>query len=136
MGGRSVNILVIDDDTAKTDLFEILVESFPNVVTRVNLDDTWVVQIKKIKPDLIILDLFSLDAENFRICKQIRELVSVPILVVSVINSPDLIAKALDAGADDVLSKPVSKSLLMARLNGLITRKRGSKRRNISFLSH
>ena len=131
-----MNILVIDDDTAKTDLFEILVESFPNVVTRVNLDDTWVVQIKKIKPDLIILDLFSLDAENFRICKQIRELVSVPILVVSVINSPDLIAKALDAGADDVLSKPVSKSLLMARLNGLITRKRGSKRRNISFLSH
>ena len=131
-----MNILVIDDDTAETDLFEILVESFPNAVTRINLYDTWVVQIKKIKPDLIILDLFSLDAENFRICKQIRELVSVPILVVSVINSPDLIAKALDAGADDVLSKPVSKSLLMARLNGLITRKRGSKRRNISFLSH
>ena len=131
-----MNILVIDDDTAETDLFEILVESFPNVVTRINLHDTWVLQIKKIKPDLIILDLFSPDAENFKICKQIRELVSVPILVVSVINSPDLIAKALDAGADDVLSKPVSKSLLMARLNGLITRNRGSKRRNISLLSH
>ncbi|MCE5208234.1 MAG: response regulator [Chloroflexi bacterium] len=131
-----MNILVIDDDTAETDLFEILVESFPNVVTRINLHDTWVLQIKKIKPDLIILDLFSPDAENFKICKQIRELVSVPILVVSVINSPDLIAKALDAGADDVLSKPVSKSLLMARLNGLITRNRGSKRRNISLPSH
>ncbi len=131
-----MNILVIDDDTAETDLFEILVESFPNVVTRINLHDTWVLQIKKIKPDLIILDLFSPDAENFKICKQIRELVSVPILVVSVINSPDLIAKVLDAGADDVLSKPVSKSLLMARLNGLITRNRGSKRRNISLPSH
>jgi DNA-binding response OmpR family regulator len=48
-------------------------------------------------------------------------------LVLSVLNKPDAVAKALDEGADDYLIKPVSGGVLIAHLNNLIRRSRAER---------
>lgn len=127
-----MKIVVIDDDTAMTDLLQILLETETVEVFAVNSGQNGVAKTKQIDPDLIILDLMIPDVDGWQICKQIRNFSSAPILILSALNSPGLIAEALDAGADDYLIKPVTKSMLLARVNRLSTRsKKYGKRQSL-----
>jgi len=81
-------------------------------------------------PDVIILDLFMPGLDGWQVCKSIREYSQVPILVLSAINKPGTVAKALDEGADDYLIKPVPSGVLVAHLNNLIRRARAERDAN------
>ncbi len=120
-----MRILVINDDIEKADLFELLVECYPLEVTSIRIGEDSVTKVDQFNPDVIVFDTFSPNDRNISFCTQIRESTSSPILMASVIGNPDLVAKALNAGADDLMIKPISKTLLLARLNGLIARSRG-----------
>lgn len=122
-----MRILVIEDDIERADLFELLVECFPLEVSKVKRGRDTAQQVEHSNPELIAFDTFSPNDENLSLCAHIREMTTSPILMSSVINNPELIARALNAGADDVLIKPISKTLLQARLNGLLARSRGEK---------
>jgi DNA-binding response OmpR family regulator len=56
------------------------------------------------------------------VCKEIREFSDVPILILSAMDAPGMVANALDVGADDYLVKPVSSGTLVAHLNKLLRR--------------
>ncbi len=73
-------------------------------------------------PDVVILDLMMPGMDGWEVCARIREFSDVPILVLSALGSPGSVARALDAGADDYLIKPVHASLLASRLRGLARR--------------
>jgi two-component system response regulator ResD len=73
-------------------------------------------------PDVIILDLMMPGMDGWQVCSQIRTFSSVPILILSALHSPGLVASALDAGADDYLVKPVPSGVLIAHLNKLTRR--------------
>jgi DNA-binding response OmpR family regulator len=60
--------------------------------------------------------------DGWQVCKTVREFSNVPIVILSALDDPAMIASALDAGADDYLIKPVSSSILVAHLNRLIRR--------------
>ena len=75
-------------------------------------------------PDLIILDLGLPDMDGMTILRSVREWSKVPILVVSARSHERDKVEALDAGADDYLTKPFQPAELMARLRAL-TRRRG-----------
>jgi DNA-binding response OmpR family regulator len=62
------------------------------------------------------------------VCREIRKFYYRPILALSAINQPELIASALDAGADDCLCKPVGRNMLTTRITGLL--RRASKENN------
>lgn len=79
------------------------------------------------KPDLITLDLMMPDMSGWEVCKAIRQFSSAPILILSALDSPGLVATALDAGADDYMIKPVTSSSLMAHINRLVRRTAFSK---------
>jgi DNA-binding response OmpR family regulator len=74
------------------------------------------------QPDVIILDLLMPRMDGWEVCEKIREFCDVPILILSAIGSPGSVARALDAGADDYLIKPVHASLLASRLRTLMRR--------------
>ena len=123
-----MKILVIDDDSAMTDLLEILLEPISVEVITANSGLDGITKAKGFNPDIVILDLMMPDVDGWQICKEIRQFNSVPILILSALDSPGLIAEALNAGADDYIIKPVTKNMLVARVNRLAFRNQTSQK--------
>jgi DNA-binding response OmpR family regulator len=115
-------VLTIDDDTAITELLAMLLRTHGYEVRTVNSGEEGVEAIKKYNPHVVILDLMMPGLDGWQVCKTVREFSNVPIVILSALDDPAMIASALDAGADDYLVKPVSSSILVAHLNRLIRR--------------
>ena len=115
-------VLTIDDDTAITELLAMLLRTHGYEVKSVNTGEDGVEAIKKYDPHVVILDLMMPGMDGWQVCKNVRKFSDVPIVILSALDDPALIASALDAGADDYLVKPVSSSILVAHLNRLIRR--------------
>ena len=115
-------VLTIDDDTAITELLAMLLSTHGYDVLTANTGDAGIEIIKEKKPNIVVLDLMMPGVDGWQVCKRVREFSNVPIVVLSALDDPDMIASALDAGADDYLVKPVSSSILVAHLNRLISR--------------
>lgn len=73
-------------------------------------------------PDIILLDLGLPDMDGVEVIRRIREWSQVPIIVLSVRDREDDKVMALDAGADDYLSKPFGVAELQARIKGALRR--------------
>jgi DNA-binding response OmpR family regulator len=112
-----LRILIIDDDPASTDLLRILLSSYPAEVCSTILPAEGFEVARRIQPDLILLVLWMPDMDGRQVCKAIRKTSSVPILILSALDTPNVIADVLNAGADDYLVKPVSQSILHAYVN-------------------
>ena len=119
-----MKILVIDDDPAMTDLLKLLLEPASSSVLTANSGPEGILLAKAEKPDVIILDLMMPDMSGWQVSKAVREFSKVPILILSALDSPGLVAAALDAGADDYLIKPVPSNVLVAHINTLVRRNR------------
>ncbi len=115
-------VLVIDDDTAMTDLFKLTLgpKGFDVITTNSAADG--IAAIKHQHPDVVVLDLLMPGEDGWETCASIREFSNVPILVLSALSSPGLTTRILDAGADDYLIKPVSTRMLIAQINKLCRR--------------
>lgn len=73
-------------------------------------------------PDLIVLDMSMPKMDGIEVCKHLRTWFLGPILILSVRNSEPDIVNALDAGADDYLTKPFQAGVLLARIRALLRR--------------
>jgi two-component system, OmpR family, KDP operon response regulator KdpE len=83
-------------------------------------------------PDVIILDLGLPDMDGTVVTRRLREWTDVPVIVISVRDSEQDKVAALDAGADDYLTKPFGTSELLARIR--VALRRSSKSENISVI--
>ena len=128
----SVKLLVIDDDSAVTDLLSLLLKSNGFEVAATNNSTEGLGMIRDLSPDVIILDLMMPEMDGWQICKAVREFSQVPIIILSALNDPSMIASVLDAGADDYLTKPTPSRVLIAHINRLINRT-GSVNSNASM---
>lgn len=115
-------IIVIDDDTAVTDLLSVLLKSHGFDVHVTNSSTEGMNMIRQDGYDLVILDLMMPDMDGWEICKEVRSFSQVPIIVLSALNDPSMVASVLDAGADDYLTKPTPSRILVAHINRLIRR--------------
>ncbi|GAB4462951.1 MAG: hypothetical protein Kow0070_22730 [Anaerolineales bacterium] len=121
----TTKIIVIDDDTAVTDLLSALLRSHGFDVRATNSSTEGMNLIREEKFDLVILDLMMPDMDGWEICKEVRSFSQVPIIVLSALNDPSMVASVLDAGADDYLTKPTPSRVLVAHINRL-TRRNGT----------
>ena len=128
----SVKLLVIDDDSAVTDLLSLLLKSNGFEVAATNNSTDGLTMIREVAPDVVILDLMMPEMDGWQICKAVREFSQVPIIILSALNDPSMIASVLDAGADDYLTKPTPSRVLIAHINRLINRT-GSVNSNTSM---
>jgi len=115
-------VLTIDDDTAITELLAMLLRTHGYEVKTANSGEDGIDAVKRLNPHVVILDLMMPGMDGWQVCKGVREFSNVPIVILSALDDPAMIASALDAGADDYLVKPVSSSILVAHLNRLIRR--------------
>jgi two-component system, OmpR family, response regulator MprA len=121
-----MKIIVIDDDPAMTELLQLLLQPTSSEIFTANSGPVGIDLIKNKKPDVVILDLMMPDMDGWQVCKNVRVFSDVPILVLSALDSPGVVAEALDAGADDYLIKPVASGVLIAHINKLLRRPHSS----------
>ncbi len=117
-----MRVLVIDDDIGMTDLLTILLTPASSEVLTANTAQQGLQLLKDENPDVVILDLMLPEAEGWKVCRAIREFSNVPLLILSAFDTPGMVARALDNGADDYLTKPISSGTLIARLRKLVRR--------------
>jgi DNA-binding response OmpR family regulator len=118
----TTQILVIDDDVAITELMSMLLKTHGFDVITCNSGADGVKMAEANKPDAILLDLMMPDVDGWQVCKSIRAFSNTPILVLSAINDPRMVASVLDAGADDFLVKPVPSGVLVAHIRKMVRR--------------
>jgi len=116
------NVLVIDDEIQiRRLLSNTLTEAGYSVLTA----ETGTIGLKEAayrRPDAIILDLGLPDLSGIEVLKQLRAWSQIPVLILSVHDAEDRKVEALDAGADDYLTKPFGESELLARVRVLLRR--------------
>ena len=113
-------VLVIDDDLAITELMSMLLKTHGFEVYTCNSGVEGVKVVKEKSPNVVLLDLMMPDLDGWQVCKALRVFSNVPILILSAINDPSMVASVLDAGADDFLVKPVPSSVLVAHIKKMV----------------
>ncbi len=113
---RNERILIVEDDTQIRNfiVYSIKQDGFPYISAGTAQDALSLLVTEQI--DLILLDLGLPDFDGMDVIKKIREWSEIHIIVVSARDQDKEKAAALDAGADDYLTKPFSLTELMARI--------------------
>jgi two-component system KDP operon response regulator KdpE len=79
-------------------------------------------------PDLIITDLSMPEMSGLELCRELRKISQIPIIVLSVKGEEKIKVEALDAGADDYITKPFGIDELLARVRATLRRAPGGKK--------
>lgn len=109
-------ILIVDDETAIQRFLKTILTGEGFSVHQAENGKLALVAAASFRPDLILLDLGLPDLDGVQVIKQVREWSKVPIIVLSVRDREDDKVEALDAGADDYLTKPFGSGELLARI--------------------
>jgi two-component system KDP operon response regulator KdpE len=117
-------ILVVDDEAQITRVLRTTL-SAQGYDLRVANDGEIALQVMKDwTPHLVITDLAMPNLNGIGLCRRIRQMSEVPIIVLSVRNQDRTKIEALDAGADDYVTKPFSMNELLARIRAHLRRVR------------
>ena len=118
----SRRILVVDDEPQITRVLRTTLSSRGYDVRVANDGETALEIMKDWSPDLVVTDLMMPRMNGLDLCKQIRGTSQLPIIVLSVKGEERTKVQALDAGADDYVTKPVGMPELMARVRANLRR--------------
>jgi DNA-binding response OmpR family regulator len=119
----AIEILLIDDDPDFSIMLRTLLRGRDFQVRSVYSGEDGIEACREDPPDVVVLDLLMPNIDGWEVCERIRSFSDVPIIILSALGAPASVARALDAGADDYLIKPVHASLLASRLNALVRRR-------------
>lgn len=128
-------ILVIEDDTPIRRFLRIVLESAGHQMLEAERGRLGIERSATEAPDLVILDLGLPDMDGKAVIAAIREWSQVPILVLSVRDGEAEKIAALDAGADDYVTKPFSTGELLARLRALLRKRNSAPSESSEFVS-
>jgi two-component system, OmpR family, KDP operon response regulator KdpE len=123
MSERSPRILVIDDDQALLRALRIALSACGYQVTLARTGEEGITQTSVTNPSVVVLDLGLPDMDGITVCHTIRQWSQVPVIVLSAARGEDRKVAALDAGADDYVTKPFGMAELEARLRAMLRRK-------------
>lgn len=115
-----MKVLVIDDDPGMTDLIKMMLRSAASNVWTTNSGAEGIALAKSSGMDVIVLDLMMPEIDGWQVCKAVRVFSSVPILILSALDRPGMIASAMEVGANDYLIKPVASNALISHLKKLV----------------
>lgn len=122
-GARKSRILIADDNATNVELLEVYLSDF-DCETAIAVDgrDT-LEKVTQFKPDLILLDVMMPKLSGFEVAKKLKQDAAtrgIMILMVTALNELGDIERAVNAGADDFLSKPVNKLELVKRVENML----------------
>jgi two-component system KDP operon response regulator KdpE len=112
--------LIIDDEPQMRRLLETILKADGYRVGEAATGEEGLVLAAQKRPDVILLDLGLSDLDGLDVLRRLREWSSVPVLILSVRGAEEQKVAALDAGADDYVTKPFASAELLARLRVMI----------------
>ncbi len=120
---REQKILIVDDEERNVRLLKaMLMQENYHLVTASNGEDALRI-VENMRLDLILLDVVMLGMDGFKVCEQIKGekcTRNIPIIMVTVLTGREDRERALRAGADDFMSKPVNRNELLSRVKSLL----------------
>ena len=120
----SEKILIIEDDPLQADVVQLLLQQ-DGFETVLALDGAeGLRRLYETQPDLVVLDLMLPQMDGWEVCRRIRELSTVPIIIMTSRRSDEEKIKGLRIGADDYIVKPFNPQELAARVHAVLRRAR------------
>jgi len=117
MNHKRNTVLIVEDEPPIRKLLTISLESASYKTVECDNGREGVRLAATVRPDLILLDLGLPDIDGKEVIRHVREWSQAPIIICSVRSGDDEIIKALDAGADDYVTKPFNPEVLLARIH-------------------
>ncbi|HEY4281605.1 MAG TPA: response regulator [Chthoniobacterales bacterium] len=108
--------LIVDDEKQIRRLLRFALEAADHQVYEAETGQAGLSEIAQRRPDVVLLDLGLPDMEGVKLLRRLREWSDVPVLILSVRDDPEEKVAALDAGADDYVTKPFDTAELLARV--------------------
>lgn len=120
---RKSKILIADDNAPNVELLEAYLSGVEcEIAIAVDGRDT-LEKVAQFHPDLILLDIMMPKLSGFEVCKKLKDSPqtrSIMILMVTALSESGDIERAVEAGTDDFLSKPVNKVELLTRVHNML----------------
>jgi len=116
-------ILVVDDESANFDVIEILLFKEGYELYHRDSGTEAIASMANINPDLVLLDVMMPDMDGIEVCQKLkndRQWQHIPIIIVTALSDKEDLARCIDAGADDFISKPINSSELRARVRSML----------------
>ena len=116
-------ILIADDNPANVELLEAYLVNVDCEIEIANDGQETLDKVASFRPDLILLDVMMPKLNGFEVCKQVKESEEtrgIMILMVTALNELGDIERAVAAGTNDFLSKPVQKLELLKRVENML----------------
>jgi two-component system KDP operon response regulator KdpE len=115
-------ILIVDDEPQITRVLRTSLSSQGYDIRVANDGETALEILKDWTPDLVVTDLAMPNVDGLELCRRLRSKSQVPIIVLSVRGEERMKVQALDAGADDYVTKPFGMNELLARVRANLRR--------------
>jgi len=116
------SILVIDDEPAMCQLVETIFKKLDAEVNSALSGEEGLRKLYDLMPDLVVLDILLPGMDGIEVCKRIRDVSEVPIIILTAVNADKQLVNALQAGADDYVTKPFRTDELTARALAVLRR--------------
>lgn len=120
---NSTALLIIDDEPQIRRLLRIAFEPEGHRIYEAESGHDGLIAVATRRPDIVILDLGLPDMAGIEVLQRLREWTTVPVLILSARQEPDDKVEALDAGADDYVTKPFDTAELLARVRVILRRR-------------
>ncbi|MDN4036676.1 response regulator [Massilia sp. YIM B02443] len=115
-------VMLVEDDARLAELVTEYLSGYEFAVDVITRGDVALERFKELNPDVVVLDLMLPGLDGMVVCRQIRELSDVPILILTAREDSYDEVSGLEQGADDFVNKPVQPRVLLARLRALLRR--------------
>jgi two-component system KDP operon response regulator KdpE len=123
MSSTPLRILVVDDDPAVRRALEISLAAHGYAVAEAGTGEQAIDRADQVRPDLVLLDMDMPGMGGMRACGRLRSILpNSGLVMITVCDGEEDKIRALDAGADDYITKPFSVRELIARLRALVRR--------------
>ena len=121
---EQTRVLVIDDDIEVANLIRVWLERNDFVVDVANDGLAGLRLLYQSRPDLLILDVAMPKMDGWEVCRRVRELDDVPVIMLTAKSDMTCRVKGFDLGADDYVTKPFELPELLARVRAILRRSR------------
>jgi two-component system KDP operon response regulator KdpE len=118
----SARILVVDDEPHIVRGLKIILRTAGYAVEAAETKAQAMAALASRPPDAVVLDLVLPDGQGVDVCREVRRWSGLPIVVLSAVGDEREKVRALDAGADDYVTKPFGTDELLARLRAVLRR--------------